>query len=304
MNVKIHQPTLFNLRKTVRRDTIRETLRNKNSTFRFLYSLISPLIRDSAYFTYAYCYMRHIDDLIDDPKTSASEAVEILNEQVVKIRMGYDQKEFHPNDEYELMLGELIHYDIKNGSTLKRALFDMIDSLYFDAHRVDRVLSRIELEEYSRSMGESFMKFLSHFLHPETGYSKEVTDIAGAACQIYMLRDLKEDLERGYFNIDSESVEKYSIDFTNIDSDGVRNWIEKRVYELEAKIKLDSALHKNPISFREKLVLLLFLEPRKYVLKKLSRNKFNVIYPYKLGLRDYLELAATLLYQLVRPSHA
>ncbi len=293
----ISQPT-----SAERLNAIRKTLRDKGSTFRFLYILVSPLIKDSAYFTYAYCYMRHLDDTIDDPKLSGTTAFELLTDQTQKVIAAYEGKKMHPADEYEAMLFAFIRYDVGNGRVLKEALMKMFDSFYFDVTRINRVVPRAELEEYSQKMGNSFVQFLSHFLHPGGQYSMEVVKIASAACQIYMLRDLEEDLRRGYVNIDCESINEFSIDIKKMKSDNVRYWIQRRVAELESKISqlINAAICENRVSFRERLVLLLFLEPRRYVLTKFRRNGFRPLHQYKLNLLDYLGLVARLAFQILR----
>lgn len=256
------------------RCTINRIIRKKHIVFYLLFRCFSRTISGCYYLAAIYSYMRYLDDLVDEPTVSADEAMWILEEQREKILCLYDRRHIIPKTDYDVLLLQFVEYDLQNGSSLKNPLLAMLGSLFFDSNRIGRIMSHAELEEYSETMGSSFLSFMFHFLHKAPSNEGQLKAVARAACQAYMLRDLREDLKKGYINVDEESIKLFEIDIRDPESNNFRDWIKERVQQLERQLKAFTRILREEQCFRNRLILLLFLEPRRHVLRRIRGNQF------------------------------
>lgn len=271
--------------------TVDEIIRDKSWLFYLLFKLVSPTIRDIYYLAAAYSYMRHLDDIVDESGLPPLEIQGILAREKRLILDLYAERQITPRNEYEKLLADFVKYDLECGTPLRDAFLETLDTLFFDVRRVGRLCTCEQLDAYTRRMASSFVRFMLHFLKiPDVAY-EELIRVSTAACQAYMLRDLREDLKRGLVNIDIESIRKYGINLDNISGENVQSWIRSRAIHIVSELSLIGKLMKYPFSTRDKIVFLLFIEPRKYVLQRLRKNNFIPFGEYTLSAADVMRIA-------------
>jgi phytoene/squalene synthetase len=147
-------------------------------------------------------------------------------------------------------------------------------------------------------MGRSFLVFMYYFLDKKDGISSEVLRVAKAACQAYMLRDIREDLCRGYINIDRESIEKFEISLKDIDGKQFQLWMQYRIDQIESDLNAREAIIAKEKHLRDKLVFLLFIAPRQIALLRIKKNCYRPLRNSKLRFSDYTWIVLNVLTSL------
>jgi hypothetical protein len=255
---------------------INEIIKTKNNIFFIICILIKPFINNFNVFAAAYAYMRWLDDIVDNISNNESTINNFLVHQRKLINNLYNGKNITTQIEQEKLLIDFINYDISIGCQLKEDFLIMLETLFFDLNRRHKICTKFEIEEYSYRMAKSFSSFILHFLNGENVKEKEeIITLASYGCQAYMLRDLAEDIKNGLINIDKETIDKYGINIKEPHCDQILIWIRKKANHLNCKMKLIDKIIKGKISFRNKLILLLFIEPRRYVVWKIVKKNVN-----------------------------
>jgi len=110
----------------------------------------------------------------------------------------------------------------------------------FDARRRGRLVSGVELDEYTRWLAIAVSDAMHHFIgHDASSAPDEARCLAVSGAHIlHMLRDTHADLRAGYYNVPREVLELHRIGPTDVDSDGYRAWVEDRVRV--ARVQLDA----------------------------------------------------------------
>jgi phytoene/squalene synthetase len=129
------------------------------------------------------------------------------------------------------MLVELIQKDQEKNSGLHCYLHNMMAVMAFDADRRGRLISQMELNEYTRLLASAVTEAMHYFIghccyspHTETRY------LAVTAAHItHMLRDTFDDIQAGYFNIPREVLNINHISPYDVSSSAYRSWVKSRV---------------------------------------------------------------------------
>ncbi|MDD2695921.1 MAG: squalene/phytoene synthase family protein, partial [Anaerolineales bacterium] len=108
---------------------------------------------------------------------------------------------------------------------------NMMRVMEFDAGRRGRLISQVELNEYTRWLASAVTEAMHYFIgkgcttpHDERRY------LAVHAAHItHMLRDTLDDLRAGYFNIPREVLEAHHIGPQDVHAEGYRAWVRNRV---------------------------------------------------------------------------
>jgi phytoene/squalene synthetase len=187
----------------------------------------------------AYGYFRWVDDILDAEAGPAS--VQGGVETSAKIAFVNRQKSLLeacyrgeiPNDlcAEEQILVDLVRSDSEENSGLQSYLGNMMAVMDFDVLRRGRVISQVELSEYSQRLAIAVTEAMHYFIgHDTPTPCYEARYLAVTAAHItHMLRDALEDTQAGYFNIPGEFLQARGISPQEVNSPAYREWVRGRV---------------------------------------------------------------------------
>jgi hypothetical protein len=211
-------------------------------TFRFL---VDRTRLDDAY--RAYAYFRWVDDVLDAASGSgtvlseveAAERRAFLERQKSLLETCYQGEVPRDTTSQEKMLVELVQRDDEKDSGLQAYLRNMMQVLDFDAKRRGRLISQVELDEYTRWLAVAVTEAMHHFIgHGDYAPTDETRYLSVSAAHIaHLLRDTLEDIQAGYFNIPREYLVAKGIGPLDVESEAYRAWVQKRVELARAYFK-------------------------------------------------------------------
>jgi phytoene/squalene synthetase len=188
--------------------------------------------RDLAAHAYlAYGYFRWLDDQLDQSGMEKCDRLLFVERQTALIDQCYRGGRLQPLSDEEAMLAELIRSERETRSGLQAYIRNMMAVMLFDAERRGRLISEVELHQYTHSLAvavtEAMHYFIGHRCRAPQGQTRYLA--VTAAHITHMLRDTLEDVQAGYFNIPREIIETHQIDPRDVHSEAYRNWIRSRV---------------------------------------------------------------------------
>src|SRR5512136_217511 len=148
----------------------------------------------------AYAYFRWVDDTLDAGSISASERFAFIQRQEDLLDKCY-RGELPPDANLqEQMLVELVQPDHEQNSGLQIYLRNMMQVMDFDARRRGRLISQVELYEYTYWLASAVTEALHYFIgHGDFAPQDETRYLAVSAAHItHMLRDTLDDVQAGY----------------------------------------------------------------------------------------------------------
>ena len=179
----------------------------------------------------AYGYLRWVDDVLDADAGSKAERLAFLERQESLLEKCYRHEVPRAAHIQEEMLVELIQHDREKNSGLQSYLRNMMQVMDFDVRRRGRLISQVELNEYTRWLATAVMEAIHYFIghddfapHDETRYLA----VSGAHI-VHMLRDTFDDMQLGYYNIPRETLETHHIRPQDVGSDAYRAWVQSQV---------------------------------------------------------------------------
>ncbi len=183
----------------------------------------------------AYAYFRWVDDTLDGDAATGPERRAFIERQKSLLEK-LDQGEISPDANIqENMLAELIQHDQKKHSGLQMYLRNMMQVMDFDARRRGRLISQVELNEYTRWLATAVMECIHYFIgHDDFAPHDETRYLAVSAAHItHMLRDTYDDVQAGYYNIPREVLEAVpggkAAGPQDVQSEAYRAWVKCRV---------------------------------------------------------------------------
>jgi phytoene/squalene synthetase len=195
----------------------------------------------------AYGYFRWLDDVLDADSGSGPVLSEVeasarrafLERQKSLLESCYRGEPPRDANLQEEMLVELVQRDHEKNSGLQAYLRNMMRVMDFDARRRGRLISQVELNEYTRWLASAVTEAMHYFIgkggfapHDGTRY------LAVSAAHItHMLRDTFDDVQAGYYNIPREALEAHHIGPQDVQSDAYRAWVKSRVQLARAYFK-------------------------------------------------------------------
>ena len=196
------------------------------STIRFL---VDRDRVDDAY--RAYAYFRWVDDILDAASGSEPERRAFIERQKFLLEKCYQGESLQDANAQEKMLVELVQPDHEKESGLGTYLQNMMLVMDFDARRRGRLISQVELNEYTRWLATAVIECIHYFIgHGEFAPRDETRYLAVSAAHItHMLRDTYDDVQAGYYNIPREVLEVNHIEPQDVHSDAYRAWVKSRV---------------------------------------------------------------------------
>jgi squalene/phytoene synthase len=179
----------------------------------------------------AYGYFRWVDDILDAGSISGPERIAFLERQESLLAKCYRGEVLRDANLQEKMLVELIQHDQDKNSGLQSYLSNMMQVMDFDARRRGRLISQVELNEYTRWLATAVMEVIHYFIgHDDFAPRDETRYLAVSAAHItHMLRDTFDDAQPGYYNIPREVLEENHIGPQDVQSDAYRAWVKSRV---------------------------------------------------------------------------
>ncbi len=179
----------------------------------------------------AYGYFRWVDDILDAESSSFQDRMAFLERQKSLLDSCYRGEPPRDVDIEENMLVELVNHDQEKNSGLQSYLRNMMLVMDFDARRRGRVISQVELDEYTRWLAIAVTDAMRYFIGNGAFAPRDETRyLAVSAAHItHMLRDTYDDVQSGYFNIPREVLDANIIGPQDIDSEGYRDWVRSRV---------------------------------------------------------------------------
>jgi phytoene/squalene synthetase len=192
---------------------------------------------DEAYL--AYGYFRWLDDVLDAASDSglalseveASERRAILERQKSLLEQCYRGEAPRDATIQEKMLVELIQHDQEKNSGLQSYLHNMMRVMEFDVRRRGRLISQVELNEYTSWLASAVTEAMHYFIgHGGFTPQDETRYLAVSAAHItHMLRDTYDDVQTGYYNIPREVLEANHIGPQDVRNDAYLAWVKSRV---------------------------------------------------------------------------
>jgi phytoene/squalene synthetase len=178
-----------------------------------------------------YAYFRWVDDVLDADSGSASERWIFLERQKSLLDSCYRGEPPQDINLQEKMLVELVQHDQDKNSGLQSYLRNMMLVMDFDARRRGRLISQVELNEYTHWLAIAVTEAMHYFIgHGAFAPQDETRYLAVSAAHItHMLRDTYDDLQAGYFNIPREVLEANHIGPQEVGSEAYRLWVKSRV---------------------------------------------------------------------------
>jgi hypothetical protein len=172
-----------------------------------------------------------VDDVLDADTRSESERRAFLVRQKSLLESCYWGETPRDVDIQEMMLVELVQRDHERMSGLQSYLRNMMLVMDFDARRRGRLISQVELNEYTRWLATAVMECIHHFIgHDGFAPRDETRYLAVSAAHItHMLRDTFDDAQLGYYNAPREVLDVSRIGPQDVSSDAYRAWVKERV---------------------------------------------------------------------------
>jgi phytoene/squalene synthetase len=208
---------------------------SKQTYYTIRFFVDRPLVND-AYL--AYAYFRWMDDMVDVKMDSGSDLgmieaanrLAFLNRQKDLLEAGYRGEDPQVGCPEESMLLTLAKNDSYQNPGLQSYLRNMMAMIEFDARRCGRVISQVELEEYTRLVATAITDAMHYFIgQDDPTPDPEIRYLAVTAAHItHMLRDTLEDADTGYFNVPAEYLQAHAISTRDVESLAYRQWVCSR----------------------------------------------------------------------------
>jgi hypothetical protein len=179
----------------------------------------------------AYAYFRWVDDALDADSGSESERSAVIARQKLLLEKCYRGESVRDANIQEKMLVELVQHDHEKNSGLQTYLRNMMQVMDFDAGRRSRLISQVELNEYTYWLASAVTEALHYFIgHDSFAPRDETRYLAVSAAHImHMLRDTFDDVQAGYYNIPREVLEANHIGPQEVHSAAYRAWVKNRL---------------------------------------------------------------------------
>lgn len=181
----------------------------------------------------AYAYFRWADDVVDKLSDSNEARAAFIGRQRALVEGLYRGGRPEGLHRMESMVAELIRNDRGPNSRLRSYIENFLAIIEFDAERSGRRITGAELREYSDRLAVAVTDAIQYFIANRHPYPEDEHRIAAAraAHTTHMLRDLRQDLPAGYWNVPREFLEEHGIGPEDWDTPVFRGWVRSRVEE-------------------------------------------------------------------------
>ena len=180
----------------------------------------------------AYAYFRWADDVVDDLSLPKSDRVAFIRRQQELIDNLYKGNRVQDLAPEEKIIADLIQHDCNGNDGLQSFIRNFLAAIEFDLYRNGRLISEDELTWYSVSVGTAVTDAIQYFIGNGHRYpnSRDQYMAATAAHISHMLRDMRVDLEDGYFNIPVEYLEANGLQQSDLEFTKLQDFVRERVW--------------------------------------------------------------------------
>lgn len=231
----------------------------------------------------AYAYFRWVDDVLDGNSGSESERKAFLERQVSLLEKCYRSEPPRDVNLQEGMLVELVQHDHEKNSGLHLYLCNMMKVMDFDAKRRGRLISQVELNEYTRWLAGAVTECIHYFVGHD-GFTPHDTTryLAVSAAHItHMLRDALDDAQVGYYNIPSEVLAVNHISPQDVQSTAYRAWVKSRVLLAREYFKAGKAYFARVQNPRCRLACFAYIARFEWLLDTIEREGYRLRPQYR-----------------------
>jgi phytoene/squalene synthetase len=232
----------------------------------------------------AYAYFRWVDDVLDAGLSSgpvpsgieASKRIAFLERQRTLLESCYRGELPRDVDIQEEMLVELIQRNPDKDSGLGAYLHNMMLVMDFDARRRGRLISQLELKQYTRWLAIAVTENLHYFIgHGECAPCDETRYLAVSAAHItHMLRDTYDDIQAGYYNVPREVLEANDIGPQDVSNDTYRDWVKSRVQLAREYFKAGKSYFARVQNPRCRLACFAYIARFEWLLDKIQQEDY------------------------------
>lgn len=224
----------------------------------------------------AYGYFRWVDDVIDSRAGAQEEKISFAEHQQGLLNACYRGETPNGLCAEEQMLVDLVQHDTEKNSGLHLYLHNMMEVMVFDASRRGKIISQVELFEYSRKLSVAVTEALYYFIgHDDPSPVHEARYLAVTAAHItHMLRDAVEDVEDGYFNIPQEYLNLRNFSPQDVTSQAYREWVCGRVHLAREYFQLGRECTAKVKNLRCRLAGFAYTARFEWMLRAIERDRF------------------------------
>lgn len=184
------------------RDHVHDVVEASGTSFLSAMKILPEERREAMFAIYAFC--REIDDIADEP-AAPSEKISRLAHWRKEIDRLYAGQP-------ELLTSRALLHPVRAFGLEKQDFLDLIDGMEMDAVEDIRAPSFRKLEQYCDRVASAVGRLSVKAFGSKDGKSRDVARHLGQALQLTnILRDLKEDAERGRLYLPKELLEAHGI---------------------------------------------------------------------------------------------
>ncbi len=230
----------------------------------------------------AYAYFRWADDTVDKLPASSADRGAFIRGQRRLIEGLYRGVRPPALGREETMVADLIANDRVPNSRLRSYVENFLAIIEFDAERRGRRITEVELRTYSDRLAIAVTDAIQYFIMNGHDYSEGESRVAAArAAHItHMLRDYREDLVAGYWNIPSEYLAAHGIGPADIDSPAFLAWVRERVDEAREDFRKGKAYIDRLDVLRTKIAASWYCGHFEHVLDTIEKDGFHLRVDY------------------------
>ncbi|HET9589021.1 MAG TPA: squalene/phytoene synthase family protein [Anaerolineales bacterium] len=245
----------------------------------------------------AYAYFRWVDDVVDADSSSGSERRAFLERQKSLLEKCYQGEIPGDANVQEKMLVELVQHDHEKNSGLETYLRNMMAVIDFDVKRRGRLISQVELNEYTRRLTVAVTETLHHFIGHSQPFSQNggrYLAVTGAHI-VHMLRDTLKDTEAGYFNIPREYMVAKGIGPQDVESDAYRAWVKERAKLARACFRFGKDYSARLKNIRCRIASYAYMARFEVILDAIERLDYRLVPEYPQGMRAGMRMSGSVL---------
>ena len=225
----------------------------------------------------AYAYFRWVDDVLDADAGSGpvlrASFIERQKSLLERCLRGEVPRDANVQEE---MLVELLQHDGGKDNRLRAYLRNMMLVMDFDVRRRGRLITQVELDEYTRWLAIAVTEAVHYFIGNGAFAPRDETRyLAVSAAHItHMLRDTYEDLHAGYYNVPREVLEANRIEPEDVHSDAYRAWAKSRVRLAREYFKAGRVYFARVQNSRHRLAGFAYMARFEWLLETVEREEF------------------------------
>jgi hypothetical protein len=234
----------------------------------------------------AYGYFRWVDDRLDggsgasapDADAARDERLAFLARQQALAEACLRGEQPDVVDPHELMLVELFRHSGPADTGLRSYVQQMMLVMAFDVGRRGRLITREELDEYTRWLATAVTDAMHNFIGHAASRSADADRyraVTGAHI-LHMLRDTDVDLQAGYFNVPLEVLDAASIGPRDVACPAYRRWVQERVRQADGDLRAGERYFAGLRSRRHRLAGLAYVERFRWLVEQLERDDYRV----------------------------